>query len=100
VVVAEEVKTLRDLEKMVLLEDQAVEQDMDPTREVQEILLLQVLLKDLMVEVLLLLQDPLEEVVELVQWVQMVIQVQVIQQDLILVEQVEQVLQQKLQQVQ
>tara|TARA_R100001460_G_scaffold80793_1_gene121752 strand:+ start:194 stop:496 length:303 start_codon:yes stop_codon:yes gene_type:complete len=100
VVVAEVVTILQPVEKMVFLEDQAVEQDMDPPREVMEILLLQVLLKDLMVEILLLLQDLLAVVVELVRWVQMVIQVQVIQQALILVEQVEQVLQQKLQQVQ
>jgi hypothetical protein len=83
-----------------LLEDQVVEQDMDLTREVQEILLLQLLLKVMMVEILPLKQDLLAVVVELVQWVEMVIQVQVILQDLNQAEMVELVLQRKLQQVQ
>tara|TARA_R100000149_G_C5832038_1_gene107226 strand:- start:207 stop:482 length:276 start_codon:yes stop_codon:yes gene_type:complete len=91
VVVAEEVKTLQAVEIMVLLEDQAVEQDMDLVRQVQEILLLSVLLKVKMVELLLLRQDLLQVVVELVQLVLMVHRVQVILQDLNQAEMVEMV---------
>ena len=90
-VVAEEVKTLQAVEIMVLLEDQAVEQDMDLVRQVQEILLLSVLLKVKMVELLLLRQDLLQVVVELVQLVLMVHRVQVILQDLNQAEMVEMV---------
>tara|TARA_R110000744_G_scaffold107494_1_gene203989 strand:- start:215 stop:511 length:297 start_codon:yes stop_codon:yes gene_type:complete len=88
------------VKKMVYQVVQVVEQDMDLLVEEQVILLPLVLLKDLMEETLLLLQDLLAVVVELVQRVEMVIRVQVIQQELILADQVEQVLQQKLQQVQ
>tara|TARA_R100001086_G_scaffold166333_1_gene90102 strand:- start:234 stop:509 length:276 start_codon:yes stop_codon:yes gene_type:complete len=91
VVAAEEVKTLQAVEIMVLLEDQAVEQDMDLVRQVQEILLLSVLLKVKMVELLLLKQDLLQVVVELVQLVLMVHRVQVILQDPNQVEMVEMV---------
>jgi hypothetical protein len=97
VVVAEEVKTLQAVEIMVLLEDQAVEQDMDLVRQVQEILLLSVLLKVKMVELLLLRQDLLQVVVELVQLVLMVHRVQVTLQDLNQAEMVEMVWHQKLQ---
>tara|TARA_R110000823_G_scaffold47468_2_gene121132 strand:- start:165 stop:461 length:297 start_codon:yes stop_codon:yes gene_type:complete len=88
------------VKKMVYQVVQVVEQDMDLLVEEQVILLPLVLLKDLMEETLPELQDLLVVVVELVQRVEMVIRVQVIQQQLILADQVEQVLQQKLQQVQ
>tara|TARA_R110002095_G_scaffold188111_1_gene165387 strand:- start:215 stop:511 length:297 start_codon:yes stop_codon:yes gene_type:complete len=88
------------VKKMVYQVVQVVEQDMDLIVEEQVILLPLVLLKDLMEETLPELQDLLVVVVELVQRVEMVIRVQVIQQELILADQVEQVLQQKLQQVQ
>tara|TARA_R110002096_G_scaffold103644_2_gene228350 strand:+ start:21 stop:317 length:297 start_codon:yes stop_codon:yes gene_type:complete len=88
------------VKKMVYQVVQVVEQDMDLLVEEQVILLPLVLLKDLMEETLPELQDLLVVVVELVQRVEMVIRVQVIQQELILADQVEQVLQQKLQQVQ